>query len=190
MKLLFVTLSVLSSFAFSAQKRSVENTNLQQTEVILPETISNQHTSSSATAMLSTSINSLVSGNYNLTANLFFVNQGSFNIGFSNFSEQTKPLRPDLYADGTKLNVTKNSVSLGGAFFINPIQEKGNLLINPFLVFERKSDLQHVDNNSGFGLKVEGLYRMNSFAMSGGLQSKIVSNETTTDVLIGAGVIF
>lgn len=139
---------------------------------------------------ISTSINGLVTGNFNLNANLFVGQALAFSLGYSGQSEKEEPVNKKAFADGTELSVETTQVMLGGAYYVMPHDMNKNFVVNPFMVFERRTDLRDVENNTGFGLRADGIYKLNHMAVNAGLQSMMNAGKSQTNVLVGAGYIF
>ncbi len=139
---------------------------------------------------ISTAISGLITGNFNINANLFVGQATAFSLGYSGESDKKEPISKKSFADGTELSVETTQVMLGGAYYIMPHDMNKNFVINPFMVFERRTDLRDVENNTGFGLRADGIYKLNHMAFNVGLQTMTHTYESASNILVGAGYIF
>lgn len=139
---------------------------------------------------ISTSVSGLITGNFNLNVNLFVAPAMAFSLGYSGESDKKEPVSKKAFPDGTELSVETTQVSLGGAYYFLPHDMNKNIILNPFMVFERRTDLRDVENNTGFGLRVDGIYKINHMAFNAGLQALTHTHESAANVLVGAGYIF
>lgn len=141
-------------------------------------------------AHISTSVVGLITGNFNINMNLFIGEAMAFSLGYSGQSEKTEPVNKNAFAAGTKVSVETTQVSLGGAYYVLPHDMPRNIVINPFMVFERRTDLRDVENNTGFGVRADGVFKMNHVAFNAGLQAMTNTDQAASSILVGAGYIF
>ena len=132
----------------------------------------------------------LLNGKPNVNANFFIAPKIALSVTFANESEKTTPIKKSTVAPGTKLTVSTTHFGVGAAFYFFPMEQKWNLLANPYLVTEKKSDPLETESNLGFGLKADGIYLINSLALGAGLQATSISGNTNTIVNAGVGYLF
>ena len=186
MKILSVFIALLiSSSAFAANSE------------IKTESVNKSITTNSKYALktnpqihFSTNMLGLLDGKPNANANFFVMPKIALSVTFSNAAEKTTPLKKGNQNPGTKFTVSTTQFGVGAAYYFFPLEQKWNLLANPYLVSEKKSDPIDTENNLGIGLKADGLYLINSLAFSAGLQATSVSGDTITSANAGVGYLF
>ena len=132
----------------------------------------------------------LINGKPNVNANFFVTPKIALSLTFANESEKTTPIKKASVAAGTKLTVSTTQFGVGAAFYFFPMEQKWNLLANPYLVTEKRSDPLETESNLGIGLKADGIYLINSLALGAGLQTTSISGDTNTIVNAGVGYLF
>ena len=138
----------------------------------------------------STNMLGLFNGKPNVNANFFIMPKIALSVTFSNDAEKTTPLKKANQNPGTKFTVSTTQFGVGAAYYFFPMEQKWNLLANPYLVSEKKSDPIDTENNLGIGLKAEGMHLINSLAFAAGLQATSISGDTQTIANAGVGYLF
>lgn len=140
------------------------------------------------TAHLMANLAGLVQSKANVQLNLFGTPQAALSVAFMNSSEKTEPLRKNTTS--MDITVTTTQFSVGGAYYIRPTENQANLMVNPFIVTEKKADVIDVDNNIGFGITALGMYRVNNFSFNLGGQGTLVAGESVGTFNAGVGFLF
>jgi hypothetical protein len=190
MKVLVTLLSVIA-LSFSAYAKKPASTSAAATETSKIQLAAVAPTQVlQPSAHISTSINGLVTGNFNVNANLFVSEAAAFSLGYSGASEREEPINKKSFPAKYEHAVETTQVSLGGAYYLMPHDLNKNVVLNPFLMFERRSDVRDVESNTGLGLRADAIYKLNHLAINAGLQSVMMTGQSATGVIVGAGYIF
>ncbi len=201
MKILTVLIALMASIsAFAATSKTKTTTTTTATAagtVVKTESVNKSSTMNSNYGLkanpqihFSTNMLGLLNGKPNANANFFVMPKIALSVTFSSDAEKTTPLKKANQNPGTKFTVSTTQFGIGAAYYFFPLEQKWNLLANPYLVSEKKSDPVDTENNLGAGLKAEGLYLINSLAFAAGLQATSVSGDTTTSANVGVGYLF
>lgn len=141
------------------------------------------------TAYVSSALNELMTGQFNLNSHLFMDEQFAMSLAFANKSETAKPLDSDDLSSDPDVKIDTTQFSIGTVYYLNEQSLKTNVSLNPYFVFQRQSDLQDVKSNTGLGLRLDGQYKIKKLVFSTGVRSQIVNSDSDSKFQIGLGYI-
>jgi hypothetical protein len=137
-----------------------------------------------------TSINSLATWHFNLSANLFANEKAAFSLGYFTSSEKTEPLTKNNFNLTDQVNVETTQTTVGAAYYFVDHDRLANLALSPFVLFQRRTDSNKNENTTGVGMRVDGIYKINHLAFNAGVKSTLVLGQSESNFTVGAGYIF
>ena len=192
--LLIILAMSANGSAATSKAKILPTTTVTETKT---ETVNSSRTSSADYVLksnprihFSANMLGLFNGKPNVNANFFVTPKIALSVTFASESEKTTPIKKASVPAGTKLNVSTTQFGVGAAYYFLPIEQKWNILANPYLVTEKRSDALETESNLGIGLKADGIYLINSLALGAGLQATSISGNTNTIVNAGVGYLF
>ena len=141
------------------------------------------------TAYVSSALNELMTGQFNVNSHLFMDEKFAMSLAFYNKSETAKPLDSDNLNSDPDVKIDTTQFSIGTVYYLNDQNLKTNVSLNPYLVFQRQSDLEDVKNYTGLGLRLDGHYKIKKLVFNTGLLSQIVNGDSDSKFQIGLGYI-
>ncbi len=140
-------------------------------------------------AYVSSALNELMTGQFNVNSHLFMDQQFAMSLAFANKSETAKPLDSDNLNSDPDVKIDTTQFSVGTVYYLNEQNLKTNVSLNPYLVFQRQSDLEDVKNYTGLGLRLDGQYKIKKLVFNTGLLSQIINGDSDSKFQIGLGYI-
>jgi hypothetical protein len=140
------------------------------------------------TAIISTNFADIGRNRMNIQLDAMMTQTTAVSLGFS--SQSQKEEREKL-AGKPKMSVDRNQFSVGGTFFYRTTEAKYNAALAPALVFQTEKDAVNTDNTNGVKLAAMGLFKpLPRLMFQGGAVVSVLGSSTTTDAVVGMGLMF
>ncbi len=76
------------------------------------------------------------------------------------------------------MNVETTQTTVGGAYYFVDHDRAANIALSPFVLFERRTDSTTNENNTGVGMRVDGIYKLNHLAFNAGVKSTLILGQS------------
>lgn len=141
-----------------------------------------------ASAVFSTNMADFTKNRANVSVDVMMNRTTAATLSFASHSEEEVR---EKVANRPKLTVDRTQFGIGANFYWKPLTAIYNLAVAPSLIFQSEKDAVNAESNTGFGLKAMGIFKpLPRLMAQGGVSSNVVGSKTTTDILIGIGLLF
>lgn len=170
MKALFIAAVLCAGNAFAATTTKMQTTTTTNTTASAAPAIF-VAPASDKRVYFTTNVVDISKGAGNIGVD-FFINEkvsASFNVRSS--SEREKVKHVDYQGGEAKVSVDRTGYGLGATYWVFGNEAKTNILVNPYLAFGTKKHPVDTETQSGFGLKVSGLFHLTrEFGVEAGIK--------------------